>query len=406
MQTANKTENKTENKETFIIKKALEYASKIVQFESITPFDDGCQDWIEGKLKHLGAKIERFECGGIQNLIAVVDRGEGKNLAFCGHTDVVPVGDISKWKHPPFSGAIDSGMIYGRGIADMKGAIAAAIASAEYLVYYSNFKGKLFFLITGDEEAEAEHGSFEIVKWLSNHDIKLDYCIIGEPSSFKKTGDMIKIGRRGSVSFDLTLFGKSAHVAYPLQGVNAVQQMSEVISQLSSHKWKLGSEDFPGTSLQVTYFNSGNWTDNIVPSKASISMNIRYNTEHTEIELLHKIENIVRSVTSNYEIKSYRSCEPYLSQFTNNSSTSLIDLTEKAIKSELGWFPRVSTSGGTSDGRFFKRICPQIIEIGLPNGTIHQENERVSIKDIESLCRIYCKVFEYILVEPINALRA
>ncbi|MCF6436748.1 succinyl-diaminopimelate desuccinylase [Pseudoalteromonas sp. MMG022] len=372
-------------------KSPVEYAQTLVRLESVTPYDAGCQDWLEQKMNALGADITRFKVGNVSNLIAVIDKGDGPNIAFCGHTDVVPAGDSNKWDFPPFSGHIEQGVLYGRGIADMKGGIAAFIGAAERLVKEQTFTGKLWLFITSDEEGEAEHGSRAIVDRLKEQGVYLDCCIIGEPTANQEVGDVVKIGRRGSISFDVEVQGKAAHAAYPQYGINAVHLMSQVIENLKQHQWDEGCENQPGTNLEVTYINSGDWTDNVIPSKVVISLNVRYSHQHTETEVKNTIERLVSAVTSEYNIKSYRSCVPYFCE--DGAKISLTHHVREAIREMFSIDCIFSTSGGTSDGRFFKEVCSQVIEIGLSNKTIHQINERVEVTQIDKLSHLYFSVF-------------
>ncbi|MBE0362174.1 hypothetical protein PULV_a3981 [Pseudoalteromonas ulvae UL12] len=374
----------------------VDYARELVQRESVTPADAGCQSWLEKKVKALGATVTRFKTQDVSNFIAVIDKGEGPNVAFCGHTDVVPAGDLSKWTFLPYSAHIENGVMYGRGIADMKGGIAAFIAAAELLVNDRTFEGKLWLFITSDEEGEAEHGSRAIVDYLKAQGVVLDYCIVGEPTAKQTIGDVVKIGRRGAISFDIDITGKAAHVAYPSHGINAIHLMSQVIGNLNEYHWDKGNEDCPGTSLQVTHFDSGDWTDNVIPSKASISLNIRYSYKYTEPRIKEMVEKAVSTVTEEYVIKSYRSCVPYFCE-ESSSADSLKDIVRKAIKEDFDIDCTFSTSGGTSDGRFFKEICSQIIEVGLPNKTIHQVNESVAVAQLERLSYLYFSIFNKLL---------
>lgn len=378
--------------------RVIDYAQRLIRFESVTPDDAGCQQWIAEKLSALGATIEQYDCHGVSNLIAVIERGNGPDFAFCGHTDVVPAGNLERWQAPPFTGSIKDQQLIGRGIADMKGGIAAALVAVEELVAQDEFEGRLWFFITSDEEGEADHGSLDIVQRLKQRQQTMDYCLIGEPTAVKQSGDMIKVGRRGALSFDIKINGKSGHVAYPAQGVNAIHQMCRIVNELSQCTWDSGDGDFPGTTLQVTHMDSGQWTDNIIPSSASVSLNIRYTTRYTEDDLYQRVESIVQQTTQDYELKAYRHCAPYHSDVPDAGQVSLIEACEKVIHEKLGLFPRISTTGGTSDGRFFKDICAQVIELGLPNATIHQENERVAVNELKSLAEIYLALYTKVMV--------
>nr|KJZ11179.1 succinyl-diaminopimelate desuccinylase [Pseudoalteromonas rubra] len=372
---------------------AICYAQRLVAFESVTPSDGGSHQWLRERLEAMGASVEECNRNGVSNLIACIDKGEGMNLAFCGHTDVVPAGNMQKWSFAPFSATLHNGYLYGRGVADMKGAIAAALDALAYWAEDDAVTGKFWMLITSDEEGEAEFGSREIINLLRSRGVTLDYCIVGEPTADRYSGDLIKIGRRGSVSMDIDLYGKSGHVAYPEQGVNAVHKMSQVVAQLAAIDWQDETAEFNGTSLQVTYINSGCWTDNVIPEKTSISLNVRYAPTTDEALITEKVTQVIREIWPHFELKSYRSCVPYHSVSVPLQHRSLIGAAAESIRETVGIECQYSTSGGTSDGRFFQEISHQVIELGLPNKTIHQENERVAVTEIENLAKIYKQLF-------------
>lgn len=377
---------------------AVSYTRELVRMESITPSDGGVQHWIAEKLLYLGASVEQFNINGVSNLIARFDFGEGPSLAFCGHTDVVPPGDISKWHYPPFAANIKNGLLYGRGVADMKGGIACAIAAIENLIEEQTaINGQFWFLITSDEEGEAEFGSKEIVNKLLAQGVKIDYSLIGEPTASRYSGDVIKIGRRGSLSFELIIRGKSAHVAYSDKGINAIHLMSKIINSLADIDWAQDPTDDLVTTLQVTHISSGEWTDNIVPSKTGIHFNVRYTGRYTKSDIINIVNAKISELVSDFTLIHSRNCEPFSSNFDKSDKGSMVEHARKAIWQVLGTFPVLSSRGGTSDGRFFKRVSNQVIEIGLPNGSIHQENERVAVQEITRLHDIYKKLFSALL---------
>ncbi|ATG79402.1 succinyl-diaminopimelate desuccinylase [Pseudoalteromonas sp. B131b] len=377
--------------------RVIEYARELLQFESVTPDDAGCQAWIAKKLSMLGAKIDTFESHGVSNLIAVISNGDGPDLGFCGHTDVVPAGNLNKWQAPPFAGKIKNDYLIGRGIADMKGGIAAALVAAEMLVLEGSFVGRLWFLITSDEEGDALFGSCEIVKHFKDAKQDLDYCIVGEPTSIKQCGDMLKIGRRGALSFAIQVNGKSAHVAYPTQGINAIHHACSIVKDLMKFDWDNRDSNQLGTTMQVTHIDSGLCSDNVIPDAVIINLNIRYTTAYSEDDLIHLVTHIVTRTTNDFSLTTSHACNPYYSAENSKNKLSLIKECKTAINQCTGLLPQTSTAGGTSDGRFFSDICPQVVELGLTNGTIHQENERVHISELGNLTNIYFTVFKKLL---------
>lgn len=375
--------------------KSIEYSQTLIRQPSITPDDMGCQDWLSHKLTELGFRCHRFNVNGVSNLIAQIGQGE-KTLAFAGHTDVVPPGPMNKWRVNPFSASIIDGELIGRGAADMKTGLAAMLAATERHIQAGNAINQRFvWLITSDEEGEAEDGSKLIAKWLADNNIQLDYCIVGEPTAQNHTGDVIKVGRRGAISAKLSVHGIQGHVAYPQYADNAIHKMGLIISRLNQIEWDIGSEDFPGTGLQITHINSGQFTDNIVPAHCEAHFNIRYSHNYSQQSLSKLIERTVSSVTRDFKLEWDRPCEPYFT--ANREQNCLIHAAEKAIFKNLGKFPRLSTSGGTSDGRFFSSAKTQVVELGVPNQSIHQINERSHIADIVTLEDIYTDLLAELL---------
>ncbi|MCF2859114.1 succinyl-diaminopimelate desuccinylase [Pseudoalteromonas sp. SMS1] len=381
---------------THIESRAMEYLKQLVGYASITPEDAGCQDWLIAQLEQFGAEIIKIEEKGVKNFIAKIGQGQKKSIAFAGHTDVVPPGDSSLWKHAPFACQIEQGHIYGRGVVDMKGGIACALSALSELDF--NLTDYCFyFLITGDEEGEAEYGTRLLVEYFESNNIKLDYCIIGEPSSSLHTGDAIKIGRRGAISYDIEIEGKAAHVAYPDMGINAIHRLSDIIRNIINHNFDKGCDNLPGTTIQITHIDSGAWTDNIIPRKAKLSLNVRFSAKESEQSIDDFIRQSIEQVQDNYKLSKYRYCPPYMSNFPHGKGDNLLDISSSVIQEITGKYPIVSTSGGTSDGRFISRICEQTIELGLPNKTIHQINENVSVSDLKLLEQIYIDLFEILL---------
>ncbi|WP_229748122.1 succinyl-diaminopimelate desuccinylase [Lacimicrobium alkaliphilum] len=359
---------------------------------SVTPDDMGCQQWLTEKLSALGFSCRSVHRNGVDNLIASFGHGD-KTLAFAGHTDVVPPGPLEQWLEDPFAANIRDDKLIGRGAADMKTGIAAMLAATErFLARVPAPSCRLMWMITSDEEGEAEYGSKVIKAVLDEQQVKLDYCIVGEPTARMSTGDTIKTGRRGAISARLRVFGKQGHVAYPQYADNAIHKMNRVVSTLNALQWDEGSDDFPGTSLQITHINSGGFTDNIVPAQCDICFNLRYSHRFNQTELKTLIADAVATQTDDFELEWERPCEPY---FTHPQKTdSLIGHAEQAIYKHTGVFPVLSTSGGTSDGRFFADADAQVIELGVPNASIHQANEWVRLKDLSLLENIYTSLLE------------
>ncbi|REL37074.1 succinyl-diaminopimelate desuccinylase [Thalassotalea euphylliae] len=366
----------------------FEHIENLVNRPSITPMDAGCQDYIGEVLRRLGFKTHQFTDNGVANLVATLGEGDTK-IAFSGHTDVVPAGDEDNWRTDPFIATLKGDEIIGRGIADMKGGIAAMLAAIEATINRINTQKNTFLvLITSDEEGEAEFGTKSIVEHLAAHDLLPDYCIVGEPTASHKTGDVIKVGRRGAISAELTISGRQGHAAYPQFADNAAHTAADIASWLNHLSWDEGSDDFPGTSLQITGIDTGRWTDNIIPGQSKLCFNIRYSHVYSEHSIVQRIEDGLRQIQKTIAIEWLRPCHPYLTEVVDDKQ-NLIGVVEQAIYQVTKRFPRLSTSGGTSDGRFIAQTGCQVVELGVPNCTIHQVNERVKISDLQQLQAIY-----------------
>ena len=376
--------------------RSIYFAEVLMARASITPQDAGCQSYLIYKLEKLGFFCEKYTINGVSNLIA--RWGQGPNhFAFSGHTDVVPPGALDKWKSPPFSPVISKNKLYGRGAADMKTGIAAMLAATERTIAsLDKEKVSFWWLITSDEEGEAEWGSKWIAEYLASKNVQLDMCLVGEPSASATTGDTIKIGRRGSLSGTIHITGKQGHVAYPKTAVNAIHKASNVINALTQYPFDKGSDDFPGTTLQITHMDTGSFTDNIVPSAVRIEFNVRYSWQFNQNSLSVLLRSIINSVDTEAEVSFSRLCEAYLSKPKSNAEHCLIACVEKAIKGATGRYPVISTSGGTSDGRFFASEHTQVVEVGVPNTTIHQINEHIHVSDLLTLEDIYTDILKYV----------
>ncbi|MEL7294355.1 MAG: succinyl-diaminopimelate desuccinylase [Pseudomonadota bacterium] len=376
--------------------RSIYFAEVLMARASITPQDAGCQSYLIYKLEKLGFFCEKYTINGVSNLVA--RWGQGPNhFAFSGHTDVVPPGPLDKWKSPPFSPVISKNKLYGRGAADMKTGIAAMLAATERTIAsLDKEKVSFWWLITSDEEGEAEWGSKWIAEYLASKNVQLDMCLVGEPSASASTGDTIKIGRRGSLSGTIHIAGKQGHVAYPKTAVNAIHKASNVINALTQYPFDEGSDDFPGTSLQITHMDTGSFTDNIVPSAVRIEFNVRYSWQFNQNSLSVLLRSIINSIDTEAEVSFSRPCEAYLSKPNSNAEHCLIACVEKAIKGATGRYPVISTSGGTSDGRFFASEHTQVVEVGVPNTTIHQINEHIHVSDLLTLEDIYTDILKYV----------
>ena len=376
--------------------RSIYFADVLMARASITPQDAGCQSYLIYKLEKLGFFCEKYTINGVSNLIA--RWGQGTNhFAFSGHTDVVPPGPLDKWKSPPFSPVISKNKLYGRGAADMKTGIAAMLAATERTITsLDKEKVSFWWLITSDEEGEAEWGSKWIAEYLASKNVQLDMCLVGEPSASASTGDTIKIGRRGSLSGTIHIAGKQGHVAYPKTAVNAIHKASNVINALTQYPFDKGSDDFPGTTLQITHMDTGSFTDNIVPSAVRIEFNVRYSWQFNQNSLSVLLRSIINSIDTEAEVSFSRPCEAYLSKPNSNAEHCLIACVEKAIKGATGRYPVISTSGGTSDGRFFASEHTQVVEVGVPNTTIHQINEHIHVSDLLTLEDIYTDILKYV----------
>lgn len=370
----------------------LQLAKALIARGSLTPDDAGCQDIIIERLTKLGFNIERMRFGNVDNLWA--RRGTtGPVVVFAGHTDVVPTGPIADWITPPFEPTIKDGMLYGRGAADMKTSIAAFITAIEtFIAQHPDHKGSIALLITSDEEGVAVDGTVKVVEVLQARGEIIDYCIVGEPTSNKRVGDMIKNGRRGSLSGTLIVKGIQGHIAYPHLIKNPIHMVAPALAELAVTSWDNGNEYFPPTSWQVSNMNGGTGATNVVPGTVEIWFNFRFSTASTAEGLKEKVLAILDKHEVIYDIEWELSGKPYLTPKGN-----LVAAISSAIEKAYGITPDLSTTGGTSDGRFIADICPQVIEFGPLNATIHKLNECVGVADIEPLKLAYQHTLENLL---------
>lgn len=376
--------------------RSLEYAAILMARESVTPVDAGCQTFLMHRLEKLGFVCEQHSVEGVSNLVARWGQGN-RHVAFCGHTDVVPPGPLEKWSSSPFCPTVSNNRLFGRGAADMKTGIAAMLAATERtLSGQCPAQTSFWWLITSDEEGEAEYGSQWIFHLLKKRGITMDQCIVGEPTAAVQTGDTIKVGRRGSLSAGVKIKGKQGHVAYPHSAINAIHHSAAVIHALTHYNWDSGSADFPGTSIQITHIDSGSFTDNLVPGQCEIQFNVRYSHQYSEQSLKQHLLNLIQGCNVDAQIDWSRPCEAYFSK--PRDQHCLIGAIEEAIFNATGRYPVLSTSGGTSDGRFFASETTQVVEVGVPNQTIHQVNESIHVSDLLTLEDIFADLVEQLIL--------
>jgi succinyl-diaminopimelate desuccinylase len=371
----------------------LQLAKSLISRPSVTPNDKGCQAIMIDRLEKIGFKIHPLKFGDVDNFWAT--HGDTDPIfSFAGHTDVVPAGDDEAWKTPPFEPTVKDGLLFGRGAADMKGSLASMVVATENFIEKNpNHKGTVAFLITSDEEGIAVNGTVKVVDYLKSLDQKIDYCLIGEPSSTSMLGDVIKNGRRGSLNGLLTIKGKQGHIAYPHLAENPNHLMTSVLKDLCQQQWDNGNEYFPATSFQISNIHSGSRVTNVIPGEVEIMFNFRYSTETTKEALQKKVNDILDSHKLNYSIDWSHSGFPFLTP-KGELVSACVDAIEK-IKSIK---PKLSTSGGTSDGRFIAQEGTQVVELGPINATIHQVDESVLVQDLEDLSKIYSQILTNLLV--------
>lgn len=367
--------------------------TKLIELPSITPNDAGCQDFLAKELQALGFECQRLDNPPVSNLFA--RRGTGAPFfLFAGHTDVVPVGEKSQWLTDPFKLIEKDGMLYGRGTADMKGSIAAMLhAAIRFIEDYPEFSGSIGFLITSGEEGnDFEQGTPYVMSHLKQQKQLPDYCLVGEPSSQTHVGDMIKIGRRGSLSAEITFQGKQGHVAYPHLAENPLHTSARALAELIHTQWDEGNEHFPPTSMQITHIHADGGASNIIPGQLTVHFNIRYSTEQTADALIQQIEALFTKHELKPQIFWRKNGAPFLTE-KGKLLTACID----AITTELNRTPELSTSGGTSDARFIAPFGIEVIELGPSNATIHQVNECVSLQGLVELERVYYYIMQNLI---------
>ncbi len=368
-------------------------AQQLIRRRSVTPEDAGCQELLRDLLVPLGFSCEFINREGVTNLWA--RRGQAQPLVvFAGHTDVVPTGPLEHWEIAPFEGTIKNGMLHGRGAADMKGSIASFMeACDQFIAAHPDHGGSIGLLITSDEEGPAQHGTLAVLDALNARNEQIDMCLVGEPTSTSKIGDVIKVGRRGSLGANLTVRGIQGHIAYPHLAANPIHSAMPALSEIINFEWDSGNNNFQPTSLQLSNFNAGTGATNIIPGAVDIHLNIRFSPMVTEQHLRITVENILDTHQLDYDIQWQLSGQPF-----ETKPGQLINAVSDSIQEITGHHPSQSTSGGTSDGRFISLTGAQVVELGPVNETIHKINEQVSVKDLELLTSCYQKILEKLLL--------
>lgn len=373
--------------------RTLQLAMELIDRPSVTPDDHGCQQLMIDRLEAIGFEVERLRFEDVDNFWA--RRGDrGPLVVFAGHTDVVPTGPVEDWRTDPFKAEIVDGKLYGRGAADMKSSLAAFITAIEdFVADHPDHTGSIGLLITSDEEGPSVNGTVKVVEWLQQRNIGIDYCIVGEPSSETRLGDIIKNGRRGSLNGKLRVIGKQGHVAYPHLAANPIHLAMPALAELSAVTWDEGNDYFPATSFQVSNIRGGTGAENVIPGTVDIEFNFRFSTCVTEQELRQKTEALLNKHGLHYELDWRLSGNPFLT-----AEGALVKAAQEAVSEELGITPRLSTGGGTSDGRFIAPMGTEVLELGPLNKTIHQTNEHVSEADPAMLSRLYRSMLKKLLV--------
>ena len=366
----------------------LDLAKQLIERASITPDDKDCQQILAERLTATGFTCEQYPFDEVSNLWAEIGEN-GPLFVFAGHTDVVPPGPLEEWSFNPFTPTEDGEFLYGRGAADMKSSLAAMITATESFLAGNSLNFRLGFLITSDEEGQAINGTRKVIETFNSKRKKIDYCLVGEPSSTENLGDTIKIGRRGSLSCKLKIIGIEGHVAYPQLASNPIHNALPALVKLTTCKWDSGNDNFPPTSFQVSNIHAGEGANNVIPDAIEVDFNLRYSTELDAEAIKNQVQAILNKYGIEYEINWHLSGEPYLT-----TETELIDIVVASVAEETGVTPQCTTTGGTSDGRFISPAGAQVVEFGPCNITIHKINERIKIADIDKLAAVYESVLK------------
>jgi succinyl-diaminopimelate desuccinylase len=370
----------------------LELTKQLITRRSVTPDDQDCQNIIADRLQAIGFNIEHHRFGDVDNLWA--RRGSNQPLfVFAGHTDVVPSGPVDKWQHDPFTPTLCDNILYGRGAADMKGSIAAMVCACErFTKKHPEHTGSIAFLITSDEEGPAVDGTVKVVELLQQRNESIDWCLVGEPTSSNTVGDVVKNGRRGSLSGTLKIIGIQGHIAYPHLADNPIHRFAPALNDLVNEQWDNGNEFFPPTSFQISNINAGTGANNVIPGSVDVLFNLRFSTEINEAQIRQRIEQILESHQLRYELTWSLSGNPFLTP-----EGRLIDATRAAIRNIRNIDAELSTSGGTSDGRFIAPTGAQVLELGPVNASIHKIDENIDINELEQLSDIYHEILVQLL---------
>jgi len=370
----------------------LDLAQELIRRRSISPRDEGCQELLRERLQRLGFRVTPLYAAGVSNFYAEFGAG-APNLGLAGHTDVVPPGELSEWRSPPFEPTLRDGLLFGRGAADMKSSLAAMVVAAErFLADHPEPAGRLSFLITSDEEGEARFGTKRIVEHLRRYEIPLDYCVIGEPSSDHRLGDTLRHGRRGSLNGALTVRGVQGHVAYPQLAQNPIHSAAPFLKELVEEVFDQGNAHFPPTSLQISSIAAGAGAANVIPGQLKMDFNLRYSSEQTAAGLKARVAALQRKHRIEGALTWRLSGEPFLTP-----PGHLTQAVQAAVASELGIQCRLSTSGGTSDGRFIAPLGCEVVELGPVNASIHKVNECIAVADLAGLAKVYQRILSNLL---------
>ena len=373
--------------------KVLELTKELIRKQSVTPLDEGCQGLVAARLEKLGFEISHLPFGEVSNLWATYGEGE-KTLTLLGHTDVVPTGPTEEWTNDPFEPTERNGLLYGRGTADMKGSVAAFVIAAEMFCKENpNPKGRLCLMLTSDEEGPATHGVKKVIKYLTDKGEKIDWCLVGEPTAEKKLGDVIKVGRRGSINGVISIQGIQGHAAYPHNAKNPIHLSSQAIQEIVNLKWPDETGQFPDSILQISNINAGTGAHNVIPGEMQLKLNVRYSPSISSQIVIEAVEGILKNYNLDFTADWEDSGSPFLTK-----SNTLIDSVIESIVAVTGINDvDQSTAGGTSDGRFIAPTGSEVVEIGPLNASIHKIDEAVSIKELEKLVEIYLRVITKLL---------
>ncbi len=371
----------------------LDLAKQLISIPSVTPDDMGCQKIIGERLANIGFEIENLRFGEVDNLWARYGT-RGPLFVFAGHTDVVPTGPVEQWSSDPFTPTISGEVMTARGTADMKSSIAAMVCACEQLLTEKQaLNGSIAFLITSDEEGPAIDGTVKVIDYLQGKNEKIDWCLVGEPSSTETVGDVIKNGRRGSISGDLSIHGTQGHIAYPQLAKNPIHLFAGALHDLCDEKWDNGNEHFPPTSFQISNINGGTGATNVIPGELKVQFNLRFSTEITEQQIKQRIETILNSHQLDYTLDWSLSGYPFLT-----ADGRLVDAARQAIKSVCGIDSELSTAGGTSDGRFIAPTGAQVVELGPVNESIHKIDENINVNELDRLTEIYLDILKRLMI--------